>query len=376
MDSLRLFPRRGQAAEIYARSALTNPRYAAAMDVFSVGRSAMSIKGRLWTFAAVAAASMLGAASASADVQAGIALWRAGDYPAAVREWRPLAERGDADAQFNLGQAYRLGRGVPVDLAQAQTWFERAARRGHPQAEANLGLTLFQTGERERAIPWLRRAAERGDPRAQHLLATAHFNGDIVGRDWPRAYALMRRAADQGLPQAASSIAEMERHLSREDRERGIALARQMESTASSGVLTELPPVQAGRPPRVASNSPTVRPTQLPPSRPVQLPQSRPVQTPVRTPPRAQPQPEPRQPVQAASGSWRVQFGAFGQAGNAQRQWQAIRRVAGVGSLQPQYVRSGALTKLQAGPLGSRAAADRVCSAARSAGHDCIVVAP
>jgi cell division septation protein DedD len=330
----------------------------------------MRIKGRLWTIAAAAAASMLGAASASADVQAGIAAWRAGDYPAAVREWRPLAERGDADAQFNLGQAYRLGRGVPVDLAQAQSWFERAARRGHPQAEANLGLTLFQTGERERAIPWLRRAAERGDPRAQHLLGTAHFNGDIVERDWPRAYALMRRAADQGLPQAASSIAEMERHLSREDRERGIALARQMESSASAGVRTEMPPAvqTTSRPPRVASRPPTVRPTQVPPSRPVQ--------TPVRTPPRTQPQPQPRQPAQTASGAWRVQFGAFGQAGNAQRQWQAIRRVAGVGSLQPQYVRSGPLTKLQAGPLASRAAADRVCSAARSAGHDCIVVAP
>ena len=57
---------------------------------------------------------------ARADVKAGVDAWQAGDYRTAVDEWRPLAIAGDADAQFNLGQAYKLGRGVPADLAQAQ----------------------------------------------------------------------------------------------------------------------------------------------------------------------------------------------------------------------------------------------------------------
>ena len=57
------------------------------------------------------------AAPARADVKAGVDAWQAGNYPAAVAEWRPLAIAGDADAQFNLGQAYKLGRGVPADLA-------------------------------------------------------------------------------------------------------------------------------------------------------------------------------------------------------------------------------------------------------------------
>lgn len=323
----------------------------------------MRIKARLWTIAAAAAACTAAAGSASADVQAGIAAWRAGDYPAAVREWRPLAERGDADAQFNLGQAYRLGRGVPVDLDQAQGWFERAARQGHPQAEANLGLTLYQTGERQRAIPWLQRSAQRGDPRAQHLLGTAYYNGELVERDVARGYALTRRAADQGFPQAASSVAEMERHLSREDRERGIALARQMEASAASGAQPALPPAPTTRPPQSTGTQPAVRPTQIPPSRPAQA-QPVPVE------------PQPSRPVPAATGAWKVQFGAFSQAGNAQRAWQAVRNVAGVGSLRPQFVRAGSLTRLQAGPLASRTAADRICAAARSAGHDCIVVAP
>ena len=47
---------------------------------------------------------------------------------------------------FNLGQAYRLGRGVLVDLGTAQTWLERAAEKGHVDAQTTLGLLLFQNG--------------------------------------------------------------------------------------------------------------------------------------------------------------------------------------------------------------------------------------
>ena len=54
------------------------------------------------------------------SVRAGIEAWQKGDAAGAVAIWRPLADKGDADAAFNLGQAYRLGKGVPLDLAQAQ----------------------------------------------------------------------------------------------------------------------------------------------------------------------------------------------------------------------------------------------------------------
>ncbi|MEA3040518.1 MAG: uncharacterized protein QOC65_7, partial [Sphingomonadales bacterium] len=197
------------------------------------------MKYRQWMFAATAAAAIAVAAAgtASADVRAGIEQWRAGNYEAAIREWRPLAERGDADAQFNMGQAYRLGRGVSADPRTSNMWFERAARQGHAQAEANLALSLFQSGERERSIPWLQRAAERGDRRAQYYLGTAHFNGDLVARDWPRAYALMSRSAEQGLPQARTSLEEMERHLSADDRARGSALAREMAVASRPGAV-------------------------------------------------------------------------------------------------------------------------------------------
>jgi len=65
---------------------------------------------------------------AAQSVKAGIEAWQRADYSGAVAIWRPLAEGGDADAAFNLGQAYRLGRGVPTNLSIAKSWFERAAR--------------------------------------------------------------------------------------------------------------------------------------------------------------------------------------------------------------------------------------------------------
>ena len=77
------------------------------------------------------------AAPALADVKAGVEAWGRGDFARAVQEWRGPATAGDADAQFNLGQAYKLGRGVPADQGIAIEWFRKAALQGHPKAEDN-----------------------------------------------------------------------------------------------------------------------------------------------------------------------------------------------------------------------------------------------
>ena len=163
------------------------------------------------------------APAAAQDVQGGIAAWQAGDYAKAVTEWRPLADSGNADAQFNLAQAYRLGRGVPQNLNLAEQWFERAARQRHEQAGASLGLLLFQNGRAREAMPWIQAAAMRGDPRAQYVFGTALFNGDVLRRDLPRAYAMMSAAAAQGFPQAQPARRE-ERQLTQADRDRCRAL--------------------------------------------------------------------------------------------------------------------------------------------------------
>jgi len=286
--------------------------------------------------------------SAANSVRTGVEAWRAGNYDVALRLWRPLADGGDADAQYNIAQAYFLGRGVPQNMNLAEQWYERAARQGHEEAQANYGLLLFQNGRRREAIQWIERAAGRGDPRAQYVLGTALFNGDLIGQDLPRAYALMTRAAAQNLPPAVTQLAEMERHLTPQDRARGVELAREMRTAPA-------PVEMAAASPPGAQPRPAVRPTRLPPSQPAQT-ETRP----------ARPAPAP-----AAAGRWRVQLGAFSSDANARRAWGAVAgRLAG---LQPYYVRAGAMIRLQAGPLPSRAAAERSCAAA---GQACFPVAP
>lgn len=99
--------------------------------------------------AAVAGSAWSGGAGAqSPDVKLGVDAWGRGDFHVAVDKWRPLTVGGDADAQFNLAQAYKLGRGVPEDPAMAESWFRRTALQDHDQAEMNYALALFQANSR------------------------------------------------------------------------------------------------------------------------------------------------------------------------------------------------------------------------------------
>ena len=332
----------------------------------------MTSKRALWALAA-ATAILAGAASASAQsVEAGITAWQASDYAAAVAAWRPLADRGDQDAQLNLGHAYRLGRGVPRNMQLAEQWYERAARGGHLEAQAMYGLILFQNGRRQEAMPFVQRAAEGGDARAQYVYGTALFNGDAVAQDLPRAYAFMTRAADQGLPYARTQLAEMEQHVSPADRARGAELAAQMARTDPGGERTQVAaaasPTAPPAPPR-SSTPPRIQGTEVPPSTAAERPAPAPRAA---EPPRAAtPRPAPP-PAPAASGRWRIQLGAFSNDANARRAWSAVS--GRLGGLQPFYVRACNLIRLQAGPLASRAAAQRAC--ASLSGQACFPVAP
>jgi len=223
---------------------------------------------RLMVGAIIAATTAL--SPAYADVRAGVDAWQNGNYPAAIREWRPLAEKGDPDAQFNLAQAYKLGRGVAADLKQAQNWFEKASAQGHEEAQANLGLILFQNGEQEAGMVWIRKAADNGDPRARYILATALFNGDMMEKDLPRAYALMNRAAAQGLMAAAESLSQMENVISEADRQQGMKVARDLAGADairdSSALASNSMPRPVEQPAAPAPKPPAVVPMAAPPA--------------------------------------------------------------------------------------------------------------
>ncbi len=82
----------------------------------------------------IAALCLLIALPVRADFDEGLDGYEQGDYEAALKEWQPLAEEGDADAQFGIGFIYMMGHGVPQDLVQAHMWFDLAAARGHGEA--------------------------------------------------------------------------------------------------------------------------------------------------------------------------------------------------------------------------------------------------
>ncbi|MGC1269988.1 MAG: sporulation protein, partial [Croceibacterium sp.] len=213
-------------------------------------------------------AAMMAASPAQADVKAGVDAWSRGDYTAAVREWEAPAAAGDADAMFNLGQAYRLGRGVAVDGKRAEALYARAAAAGHLQAADTYGLMLFQDGRREAAMPYVQDAAKRGDPRSQYLLGIAHFNGDLLPRDPVRAYALVTLANASGLPQAGQALTQMDQHIPMAQRQQGVALAGQLRQEADSVRATQLAAVDLGTQapaPAPAATRPVPSPAMRPP---------------------------------------------------------------------------------------------------------------
>ncbi len=87
-----------------------------------------------WVRVMLALVVVLVAAPACTKSKNGVEAYKQGDYATALKEVRPLAERGDAAAQYNLGVMYREGRGVPQDDVQAHMWFNLAAAQGHEGA--------------------------------------------------------------------------------------------------------------------------------------------------------------------------------------------------------------------------------------------------
>jgi len=66
------------------------------------------------------------------------------DYAQAIRLLIPLAEGGDAAAQFNVGALYEHGRGVPQDPAQAVDWYRRSADQGFPYGQFSLADMYYK----------------------------------------------------------------------------------------------------------------------------------------------------------------------------------------------------------------------------------------
>ena len=130
-----------------------------------------------------------------------------GRGPEAIGWWRKAAEQGHVGAQFNLGNAYRLGdSGVAADPAEAAKWYRKAAEQGHPYAQFSLALALHNGDGVKRdlaeSIVWYRKSAEGGADKAQFNLGNAYWNGEGVAQDYAEAAKWYRKAAEQGMTQS------------------------------------------------------------------------------------------------------------------------------------------------------------------------------
>ena len=105
--------------------------------------------------------------TAAQNFYKGMEAYRQADYGTALREWEPLAVRGDEIAQYNMGVLYDSGLGVPVDKSRARLWYRKSAEQGFAQAQNNLGRMFYM--------------------------------GDAVPPDYARAAAYFRKAAAQGI---------------------------------------------------------------------------------------------------------------------------------------------------------------------------------
>lgn len=253
--------------------------------------------------------------TAAQSVRSGIQAWEKGDYKAAVEIWRPLADRGDPGALFNLAQAYRFGRGVQANMATAKSLFERAARGGHVESQTTLGLLLLQSGDQLDALKWLKPAAEAGEPRALLVYGTALINGDGVSQDRLLGYAYVHASAGSGLAAAKKSIEALDSLFSASDRRK--ALDTHRISARGKRVPTAAPKAKA-----------------------------------------------------APSGEWRIQLGAFILKGAAESLYSRLS--GSLGGRKAYYIPVGSATRLQVGPYATRAEATAAC--ARLKGQDCIVI--
>jgi cell division protein FtsN len=367
----------------------------------------------------IMAALLMGAAApvAAQSVKSGIEAWQHSDYEAAVKIWRPLAEQGDPDAQFNLAQAYRLGRGVPTNLAAAQIWLERAAVQGHVDAQTTLGLLLFQSGDRAGAVKWLKAAAEKDDARALLVYGTALFNGDTVTQDAALGYAYVSRAAAQGLTPAKATLAQMNQVISAADRKKAVALIAEQKAIAkvasaktpgakAVAAKAETKPASQkeaalGKSPSTKTVAETAKSENATAEKsPVEKPASanavgekavaekavagkaaankasvKAVAEKTRSAAKTSTPEKPAAASQAkAPGSWRIQLGAFSQRSSAEALFRKLSSSAPLSGRSASYSAAGAMTRLQVGPFATKAAADDACRALSARGQPCFPV--
>ena len=145
-----------------------------------------------------------------ADFTAGLKAYDAGDFKTAMKEWLPLAQAGDAEAQFRVGRLYDVGEGVPRNAEKAISWYQKSAEQKNLNAAFNLG-SIFYEGtlvkkNYAKAYKYWRLAAETGDPVSQSNLGLLLVSGKGIKRDFAEAYKWFFLASGAGNLKAKEAV--------------------------------------------------------------------------------------------------------------------------------------------------------------------------
>lgn len=135
--------------------------------------------------------------------EAGLAAYSAGDFDGAIKIWRVLAEKGQKDAQYQMGELYWEGKGVqPYQYGEALRWYRLAAKQGHAKAQAQAGNLLLGSSQIPRDVKeaehWYRLAAAQGLAAGQAGLGYLYFEEDGLPKDATEAAKWYELAAIQG----------------------------------------------------------------------------------------------------------------------------------------------------------------------------------
>ena len=135
------------------------------------------------------------------------------DYGRAVFWFTKSAEKGMANAHYNLGVMYQQGLGVPQDAAAALSWYERAAQLGHPEAMYNLGIANIEGigADRNiaRGVAFFKQAANAGVSQAAYNLGVLYESNFIGPADLTKAAEWYQTAANEGHAEAKKALARL-----------------------------------------------------------------------------------------------------------------------------------------------------------------------
>lgn len=151
--------------------------------------------------------------TAHAGLNEGLAAYDRAEYATALKELTPLAEKGNAQAQYRLGKMFNLGQGMPPDKKEAAKWFHMAAQQGLAEAQGALGyLCLVGDGVSQNsdlALEWTLKAAEQGDATAQFNLSVMHGEQFGIRKDPAESLKWLRKAADQRHIEAMNTLGSL-----------------------------------------------------------------------------------------------------------------------------------------------------------------------